>query len=79
MKRKRSKKAPEYSQRLNVNSNTNTLSDFDLKVKIVFQMIDETNSINQLRCMQLECKEEGRPHLVAYIDRQIDKLRERAV
>ena len=62
-----------------LNNSINTLSDFNLKVKIVFQMIDETNSINQLLCMQQECKEEGRPHLVAYIDNRISQLRERYV
>ena len=55
----------------------NSLSEWDLKVKFVFQMIDETNSIPQLYCMASECKEEGRPHIVAYIENRIAQLRER--
>ena len=57
--------------------NNSILSEWDKKVKIVFQMISEMENINQLRCMQQECKEEGRPHLVAYIDNRIAQLKER--
>ena len=56
--------------------NNNSISDWNLKVKLVFQMIDETESINQLRCMQQECREEGRSYIIAYIDNRIEQLKE---
>lgn len=70
------KKALNNESQQNV-FNNNSISDWNLKVKLVFQMIDETESINQLRCMQQECKEEGRPHIIAYIDNRIEQLKER--
>lgn len=54
-----------------------SLSDFELKVKIVFNMIDEENRIPQLNCMRQEAKELGKPHIVAYIDDKIEQLKER--
>lgn len=60
-----------------IKSTTNSLSDWNLKVKIVFQMIDEENRIPQLYCMQQEAKEPGKPHIVAYIDNKIEQLKER--
>lgn len=54
-----------------------SLSDFELKVKIVFQMIDEENRIPQLYSMRNECLEEGRPHIAAYIENRIELLKER--
>ena len=49
----------------------NSLSDWDIAVKRVFNMIDNENRIPQLRCMRKECEEEGRPHIAAYIDARI--------
>lgn len=54
-----------------------SLSDFELKVKIVFNMIDEENRIPQLYSMRNECLEEGRPHIAAYIENRIELLKER--
>lgn len=59
-----------------LNNFINTLSDFNLKVKIVFNLIDKENRIPQLYCMRNECLEEGRPHIAAYIDNRIAKIRE---
>ena len=58
-------------------NHNNSLSNWNLNVKFVFQMIDETNSIPQLYNMVQECREEGRPHIIAYIDNRIDTLKER--
>ena len=58
-------------------SSNNSLSDWNLKVKIVFQMIDEENRIPQLYSMRNECIEEGRPHIAAYIENRIEILKER--
>lgn len=60
-----------------IKSTTNSLSDWNLKVKIVFQMIDEENRIPQLYCMMQEATELGKPHIVAYIDNKIEQLKER--
>ena len=57
--------------------NNSILSEWNQKVKLVFLMIDETENINQLECMRQECKEEGRPHIVAYIDNRIEQIKER--
>ena len=73
---KRIKKAPTAIEATSKNT-INSLSDWDLKVKLVFQMIDETNSIPQLYSMAQECREEGRPHIIAYIDNRIAQLKER--
>ena len=54
-----------------------SLSDFELKVKTVFNMIDEENRIPQLYSMRNECLEEGRPHIAAYIENRIEILKER--
>lgn len=74
---KRIKKAPTAIEADTNLTSINSLSDWNLNVKIVFQMIDETNSIPQLYCMANECREEGRPHIVAYIENRIAQLRER--
>lgn len=57
-------------------SNNNRLTDWQLQVKLVFQMIDKENRIPQLYCMRKECLEEGRPHIAAYIDNRIGKIQE---
>ena len=74
---KNNKKALNKSEPVKKILNNNSLSEWNTKVKIVFQMIDETNSIPQLYCMAKECKEEGRPHIVAYIENRIAQLKER--
>ena len=58
------------------NVSNNSLSDWQLQVKFVFNMIDQENRIPQLYCMRSECEEEGRPHIAAYIDNRIDKIRQ---
>ena len=73
---KSNKKAPQNTEQ-HINFSINSLSDWNANVKIVFQMIEETNSIPQLYCMANECREEGRPHIVAYIENRIAQLRER--
>lgn len=54
----------------------NTLSDFELNVKFVFNLIDNENRIPQLYCMIQECEEEGRPHIAAYIENRINRIKE---
>ena len=73
---KSNKKALNKESQQNVFNNS-ILSEWNQKVKLVFLMIDETENINQLECMKQECKEEGRPHIVAYIDNRIEQLKER--
>ena len=73
---KSNKKALQNAEHINKIFN-NSLSEWNTKVKIVFQMIDETNSIPQLYCMAKECQEEGRPHIVGYIENRIAQLKER--
>lgn len=58
------------------NQTNNSLSDWQTQVKIVFNLIDQENRIPQLYCMRSECMEEGRPHIAAYIDNRIGKIKE---
>lgn len=53
----------------------NSLSEWDIAVKRVFNMIDNENRLPQLYCMRKESLEEGRPHIAAYIDDRIYSIK----